>query len=142
VRAAIEAFTSKRDLVLDPHVGGGTALVEAMALGRDSIGVDISQLAEFVARVKTTVYSEAEIEKLASWSESVGAAIDIHGKTILFDAYAERGYYKHLDHPSRWRLRKSIEQGIWSAMDLGTPRLEAFGRCAVLRTAQWALDGR
>ena len=29
-----------------------------------------------------------------------------------------------------------------SAIFLGTPRLEAFGRCAVLRTAQWALDGR
>ena len=35
VRAAIEAFTRKRDLVLDPHVGGGTTLVEARALGRD-----------------------------------------------------------------------------------------------------------
>jgi hypothetical protein len=29
-----------------------------------------------------------------------------------------------------------------SAIALGTPRLEAFGRCVVLRTAQWALDGR
>ena len=28
------------------------------------------------------------------------------------------------------------------AIRLGTPRLESFGRCAVLRTAQWALDGR
>jgi hypothetical protein len=25
---------------------------------------------------------------------------------------------------------------------LGTPRMESFGRCVVLRTAQWALDGR
>ena len=56
--------------------------------------------------------------------------------------YAERGYYKHLDHPSRWRFRKAIEQALSSAIALGTPRLEAFGRCAVLRTAQWALDGR
>jgi hypothetical protein len=39
-------------------------------------------------------------------------------------------------------VRKAIEQGLWSAIRLGTPRLEAFGRCAVLRTAQWALDGR
>ena len=29
-----------------------------------------------------------------------------------------------------------------SAICLGTPRLEAFGRCVVLRAAQWALDGR
>ncbi len=49
-RAAIETFTKPGDLVLDPHVGGGTTLVEALALGRDAIGVDISALAEFVAK--------------------------------------------------------------------------------------------
>ncbi|MDO8874892.1 MAG: DNA methyltransferase [Pseudolabrys sp.] len=142
VRAAIETFTRRRDLVLDPHVGGGTTLVEALVSGRDSIGVDISELAEFVAKVKTTVYSEAELTRLDAWVKRVGSSIDIHGQSVHFADYAERGYYKHLDHPSRWRLRKAIEQGIWSAIRLGTPRLEAFGRCAVLRTAQWALDGR
>ena len=48
----IKAFTKPGDLVLDNHVGGGTTLVEALALGRDGIGVDISSLAEFVATVK------------------------------------------------------------------------------------------
>ena len=37
------------DLVFDNHVGGGTTLVEALALGRDAIGIDISPLAEFLA---------------------------------------------------------------------------------------------
>lgn len=142
VRAAIETFTRKGDLVLDPHVGGGTTLVEALALGRDAIGVDISQLAEFVSTVKTTVYNKRELDELDAWSGRVSAAIDIHGPTLRFDRYAEQGYYKHLDHFARWRLRKAIEQGIWSAIRMGTPRLEAFGRCAVLRTAQWALDSR
>lgn len=35
VRAAIDTFTKRRDLVLDPHVGGGTTLVEALASGRN-----------------------------------------------------------------------------------------------------------
>ena len=52
-RAAIEAFTRPGDMVLDPFVGAGTTLVEALALGRDAIGIDISQLAEFVATAKT-----------------------------------------------------------------------------------------
>ena len=117
-------------------------LVEALATGRDAIGVDISQLAEFVAKVKTTVYSEAELDTLDTWSKRIASAIDIRKSSIWFVDYAELGYYKHLEHPSRWRLRKAIEQGLWSAMRLGTPRLESFGRCAVLRTAQWALDGR
>jgi hypothetical protein len=141
VRAAIETFTKPGQLVLDPHVGGGTTLVEARALGRESVGVDISPLAEFVARVKSTVYSEAELETLAGWAFCVQYEIDIHRPSVEFTEYAEQGYYKHLDHPSRWRLRKGIEQALASAIGLGTPRLEAFGRCAVLRTAQWALDG-
>jgi len=141
-RAAIETFTKPGQLVLDPHVGGGTSLVEARALGRESVGVDISQLAEFVARVKCTVFSEAELETLEAWASRVRGVIDIHGRSVEFADYAELGYYKHLDHPSRWRLRKAIEQTLASAIGLGKPRLEAFGRCAVLRTAQWALDGR
>jgi hypothetical protein len=142
VRSAIEAFTKPGDLVLDPHVGSGTTLVEARASGRESVGVDISTLAEFVSNVKSTIYSEQELETLKTWSRRVSSAIDIHKPSSSFVDYAEQGYYKHLDHPSRWRLRKSIEQGIASAVRLGTPRLEAFGRCVVLRTAQWALDGR
>jgi hypothetical protein len=49
-RAAIETFTRPGDFVLDPHVGGGTTIVEAFALGRSAVGVDISPLAEFVRR--------------------------------------------------------------------------------------------
>jgi hypothetical protein len=141
-RVAIETFTGRGDLCLDPHVGGGTTLVEALALGRHAIGVDISALAEFVARAKTIVFSHAELERLDAWAKSVRKAVDIRKSTIHFAEYAELGYYKHLNYPSRWRLRKAIEQGLGSAMRLGDERLEAFGRCAVLRTAQWALDGR
>jgi hypothetical protein len=141
-RVAIEIFTAPGDLVLDPHVGGGTTLVEARAAGREGFGIDISSLAQFVAQVKCTVFSELELEILSVWAKAVGSDIDIHKPSREIAEYAERGYYKHLDHPSRWRMRKAIEQALASAVDLGTPRLESFGRCATLRTAQWAMDGR
>lgn len=140
-RAAIETLTKPGQLVLDPHVGGGTSLVEARASGREAVGVDISALAEFVARVKCIVFSGAELDTLEAWAKRLPAVVDIHGSSIELSDYAELGYYKHLDHPSRWRLRKGIEQALASAIRLRKPRLEAFGRCAVLRTAQWALDG-
>jgi hypothetical protein len=142
VRAAIAIFTKPGDLVLDPHVGGGTSLVEALASGREAVGVDINPLAEFVAKVKCVVFSEAELNKLEAWAARLPGVVDIHRRSVEFTDYAELGYYKHLNHPSRWRLRKAIEQALASAIVLGKPRLEAFGRCAVLRTAQWALDGR
>lgn len=64
VRAAIQTFTKPGDLCLDPHVGGGTTLVEALVTGRNAIGVDISALAGFVATVKSTVLSDAELNRL------------------------------------------------------------------------------
>lgn len=140
--AVIKTFTQPGDLVLDPHAGGGTTLVEAVASGREAIGVDISSLAEFVATVKCTVYSEPELDILERWSGCVASAVDIHKPSRSIADYEDLGYYKHLNHRSRWRLRKAIEQSVANAVSLGAPRLEAFGRCAVLRTAQWALDGR
>jgi hypothetical protein len=142
VRAAIETFTNPGDLVLDPHVGGGTSLVEALALGRSAIGIDISTLAEFVSKAKTTLYTDSELDRLGTWSKRVRSAIHVRKSSVHFADYEAAGYYKHLDHPSRWRLRKAIEQGLASAIRLADHRLESFGRCAVLRTAQWALDGR
>ena len=141
-RAAIKAFTKPSDLVLDNHVGGGTTLVEALALGRDAVGVDISTLAEFVASVKTTVFDARELSRIDAWAQRLARSVHVRKSSNHFCDYADLGYYKHLNHPSRWRLRKAIEQAIGSAMTLDSPRLESFGRCVVLRTAQWALDGR
>jgi hypothetical protein len=129
-------------VVIDPHVGGGTSLVEAFALGRHAIGVDISQLAEFVSSVKTTVYTEEELDRLIAWARRLPDAVDIRRPSRYFEEYADAGYYKHLEDPSRWRLRKAIEQALASAIRLRSDRLISFGRCVILRTAQWALDGR
>jgi hypothetical protein len=142
VRAIIETFTQPGDLVLDNHVGGGTTLVEALAMGRHAIGVDISALAKFVASVKTTVFTEAELDLLHMWAMRLPAAIHVRKRSIRLSDYAELGYYKHLGHPSRWRLRKAIEQALGAAAKLRSSRAEAFGRCVVLRATQWALDGR
>lgn len=95
VRAAVEAFTDKGDVVLDPFVGGGTTLVEALALGRHSIGVDISTLATFISQVKTTLFTREEFILLESWADQVLNRINMHGQSVHFGEYAEAGYYRH-----------------------------------------------
>lgn len=142
VRAAIQAFSVPGDLVLDPFVGGGTTLVEAMALGRHAIGTDISALATFVSEVKTTLYTEPDLGKLTRWTARALKNINIYAPVQVDTMYEEAGYMRHLDSAATWRLRKAIEQVLVSAQRLSTPQLEAFARCAILRTAQWALDGR
>jgi hypothetical protein len=142
VRAAIDAFTDPGDLVLDPFVGGGTTLVEAMVSGRHAIGADISSLATFVSEVKTTIYSDGEMARLATWADRVGEGIDIWSP-IERDVYYEiAGYTKHLDSAVNWQLKKAIEQVLATARKLKPKRVEAFARCVILRTSQWALNGR
>ncbi len=50
----IQALTDAGDVVLDPMVGSGTTVVEAMMLGRKGIGVDLDPLAVRLASVKTS----------------------------------------------------------------------------------------
>ena len=68
-KAAIELFTEAGDTILDPFMGGSTSLVEALALGRHAVGIDINQLAVFLARVKTLLLSDEELESLRAWAE-------------------------------------------------------------------------
>jgi DNA modification methylase len=142
VRAAIETFTAPGDLICDPFMGGGTTLVEALALGRHAIGTDISSLATFVAEVKTTLLDDLEFELLERWVRRLPQQVDMHGQATHFGDYARAGYYRHLDTAKTWRLRKAIEQATAAAMGFSSPKLEAFARCIVLRTGQWALDAR
>src|SRR5437773_4658289 len=66
--AAIEHFTEKGDLVIDPFAGGGTAIVEAVARGRLAVGNDINTLAVFVSRVKTTPLTRSETLAIRRWA--------------------------------------------------------------------------
>jgi DNA modification methylase len=48
-------------LVLDPFCGSGTTLVEAVGLGRDAVGCDISAFNALLAREKTQVHDAAAV---------------------------------------------------------------------------------
>lgn len=95
VRAVIESFSKPGDVVLDPFMGGGTTIVEALALGRNGIGTDISSLAVFVAEVKTTLFDDDELDILERWRRGIGARVNIHHRSVRFRNYADAGYYAH-----------------------------------------------
>ena len=142
VRTAIALLSQPGDVVLDPFVGGGTSLVEALALGRQAIGVDISSLAEFVSGVKTAVLTERDLGHVRRWARHMAIAVDMHGDVDGEVTSGVASECKHLRHPLRWRLRKGIAQALAVGTQIRPRRLEPFVRCVVLRTAQWALDGR
>jgi len=57
-RAFVEALTVPGEVVLDPMMGSGTAVLEAGLLGRQAVGVDIDPLAIKIGTVKTTPIDE------------------------------------------------------------------------------------
>lgn len=132
VRAAIAAFTAPGDLVVDPFVGGGTSAVEAIASGRAFAGADINELAVFVAKAKTTLLSGKAGVALLDWSRRLEERTAARWATSLTTKA------KHVP----WPIRKTLELALESIAELPTPRLRRLARASLLRSAQWALDGR
>ena len=142
VRQIIRSFTRPGDTVLDPFMGGGTTLVEAATLGRYAVGSDISELATFIAAVKTALYVDEDLAQVRAWAEGAASEINIHRFPVYEPNWDKNGYLKHLSGGGTWRLGKAIQQTLISAQRLSNLRTQDFARCIVLRTAQWALDAR
>lgn len=137
-RGAIEAFTDPGDLVLDPFVGGGTSIVEAVVLGRSAVGADISELATFITNVKTTPLDSQAETALRTWLDSILPTLTIQGlDPSSFDLRAT-----NLDRADTWRIKRLISQALSDTATLPSTAARDFARCLVLKTAQWALDGR
>jgi hypothetical protein len=141
--AAIREFSNPGDLVLDPHMGGATAIVEAMRLGRRGVGCDLNSLAVFIGRVKTTVITAAERKAIASWAEEVvPSLLYSHTPEDLVRVICPRRT-KNLTLPFARPLKKVLALALFTLEDtLPTPDARDFARCALLNVGQWALNGR
>ena len=136
VRAAIKTFTRPGDCVVDPFMGGGTTIVEALSLGRRTVGLDINPLAVFIARVKSTPLSARDTRKICRWVEGVKDKVNLHNTS------QRAARWKRYQKDVPWWIRKTLEVMLSSVYHLETRRQQEFVRCALLRTAQWALDCR
>lgn len=58
----IHEFTCANEIVVDPFMGSGTTVVEAVVQGRIGVGVDINPVAHLVARVKATPLEPASLQ--------------------------------------------------------------------------------
>lgn len=132
VRIVIQDTTEPGDWVLDPFMGGGTTVVEALALGRRAIGVDISGLAEFITQVKTTPLSERDLSEIRQWATMVGETMSRLAGDITPHVPSVRNL------PDE--VRPFFAVALWTADQLRFPRQRRFARCALLQVGQWALD--
>lgn len=141
-RATIELFSEPGDWVFDPFCGGGTTLVEALATGRNSVGMDISTLAKFIGSTKTSFLPRRAIREVELVAEQIPDQLKISRWPIRHQEWIEAGYQRNLNTRSTWRFRKLIELALCEFGGVSSDRVERFLRCCLLKTGQWALDGR
>jgi len=139
-RAVINAFTAPGDVVLDPFMGGGTTLVEALASGRNAIGTDISSLARFIARAKLDTLSNLDLNAVQRWTHDLIPRLNLHRPAKRDTPWLP--YQRNISDRMTWPLRKLIEFTLAEIPRLSTERRKRFARMMLLKTSQWALDCR
>lgn len=135
-RAAIDMFTQPGDVVLDPFMGSGTTLVEAFITGRHAIGTDISSLAHFLTRVKTTILTTDDCDGIWNWVKAIQPCLTLRQPAIPINYGMHEGYQRGIP----WPIKKTIALILYELGHLPKSEQRKFVRCALLRTSQWALD--
>ena len=59
----IKENSVEQDIVIDPFMGSGTTLVEALVNNRIGIGTDINEIAYLLSKVKTTPIKTGDLAK-------------------------------------------------------------------------------
>ena len=76
--------------VLDPFVGSGTTMIEAMVSGRAAVGCDLSPLNVGIARQHCWLPSPVEVEELRAGMAKVAAALEAEEAEEAEEAVAEQ----------------------------------------------------
>lgn len=139
-RKSIELFSKPGDLVLDPFMGGATTIVEAVSCGRSAFGSDINSLAIFLAKVKTSVLPKTKQTFVLAWLKEQVDTINVRSADKCnFDLDVRT---KNLQLPRARFVRKFVGLMLNNLDELPSESTRSFARCVLLRTCQWALDGK
>lgn len=139
---AIQCFSSPGDLVLDPYMGGGTTVVEALLSGRRVVGNDLNSLATFVAKAKVTPLDFREARAVRSWASEVVPQLNYGITSCEISGFIDQTKTRNLSLVRSRFIKKILASALASISELPTRDTQDFVRCALLGVAQWALDGR
>ena len=140
--SAVKLFSNPGDLVIDPFMGGGTAILEAFVAGRRVYGCDINSLSLFIAKVKTTPLSNDAITHVTEWAEEVAGCMSFRYPVSGLEEILDDSRAKNLSLPSARPLKKAVAIALHKLNELTSAPEQDFARCLILKTSQWAFDNR
>lgn len=132
-KAIIKNFSNSGDWIFDPFMGGGTAIVEALAAGRYALGVDINSLAWFVAVSKTTPISSNDIIQLREWGSNLSSTQVEHLPSLEI-AELKQHFPKG--------FLQSVDAFLESANNLQSRNSKRLARLVMLKVYQSSLNDR
>jgi hypothetical protein len=141
-RTAIDLFSIPGDVVLDPYMGGGTTVVEALIQGREPIGSDINSLAVFLAGVKTTPVSAGARAALRTWADEVIPKLSYWSMPPGVQTVSSDRRTFNLTLPHARPIKKVVALGLLTLRELPDESARNFARCALLSAAQLFLNGQ
>jgi len=139
---AIQLFSKPGDIILDPYMGGGTTVVEGMALGRRIIGNDLNSLAVFIVKAKVTGLKRTELEAVRQWARRDVPSLSYWMPASEWARFIDPIKITNLGLARARFIKKIIAGALATIDDLPTTNAQNLAKCAVLRVSQWALDGR
>lgn len=142
VAAAIGSFSKHGSTVLDPYMGGGTTIVEALVAGRRAVGCDINSLAVFVSHAKTVPLNRFEVDTLADWALMTAQSFNYHDALDCSADFICSNRTRNLTLPRARATKKYLSLALASCKQLPTLSTQNFARCVLLNVGQWALNGR
>lgn len=142
VASAIEQFSTPGQIVLDPYMGGGTAIVEAYARHRVAIGCDLNSLAIFITRAKVSRLSDVDRALLQRWTSEIVPTLSYHTVTEELAEFICPHRTRNLSLPRARPAKKLLALAMLSLRDLPSDTAKDFARAVLLNVAQWALNNR
>ena len=132
----IKHFSNLGDYVLDPFMGGGTSVIEAIRNGRNIIGNDINSLSYFLSKTKSQKLSNSDVTNLKTWFEN------ITNNTKLSDIkhVNKINIPKHMSKASTKRYMEYIEFYIKRSKKLNNKKQRDFSLIVLLRVSKRVLD--